>query len=293
MNTVCQNKKGFSLCLAVGVFSCTVLLGQSVTPLSEVKKNQAPARTTELLDLKKFPGALVQQVVVPVPGEIFSVLDKLGEQDWSSEISIPKRKVATDRVRLALVFGCTVAEGFVTVEAEDRKAIQNTGRRVLRLADTLGLKSAVLPHSQSIIDSADSGDWNAVRRGFDQTQVTVKKTMEKMRDEEIATLVSLGGWLRGTTALTRLIAESYSSDRAELLNQPDLVAYFIVVIDGMKVEIKEQADVKVIHEGLREIERIMEEGQGGISEGAVSSIGAICLSLLQRFYFDEEPQSES
>lgn len=293
VNSVPYANKVFPLCLALAVFSCTVLLGQSVTPLSEVEKKQPLSRTTELLDLKKFPGALVQQVVVPVPGEIFSVLDKLGEQDWVGEISLPKHKVSTDRVRLALAFGCTVAEGFVTVEAEDRKAIQNTGRRVLRLADTLGLKSAVLPHSQSIIDSADSGDWNAVRRGFDQTQVTVKKTMEKMRDEEVANLVSLGGWLRGTTALTRLIAESYSSDRSELLNQPDLVAYFIAVIDGMKAEIKNQADVTAIHEGLREIERIMKEGQAEVSEGAVSSIGEICVRLLQRFYFDEESQRES
>ena len=114
--------------------------------------------------------------------------------------------------------------------------------------------------------------------------------MEKMRDEEIATLVSLGGWLRGTTALTRLIAESYSSDRSELLNQPDLVAYFLEVIDGMKDEIKEQEDVKAIDEGLREIERIMKEGQEEISEGAVSSIGEICVGLLQRFYFDEASQ---
>ena len=229
----------------------------------------------------------MEQVVVPVPGEIFSVLDKLGEQDWSGEIAAPKRKISTDRVRLALIFGCTVAEGFVTVEAEDRKAIQDIGRKVLKLADTLGLQDAVLPHSQSIIDSAQSGDWNAVRRGFDQTQATVKKMMEKMRDEEIADLVSLGGWLRGTRALTRLIAESYISDRSELLNQPDLANYFQKQIASMKPEVRDQADVKAIHSGLVEIEKIMIDGKGKIFEGAVSSIGGICEKLLMRFYFDE------
>lgn len=267
-------------------FVSITIQGQTVKFLPEEKKVESQIRTVEVLDLKKFPAALVEKVVIPVPGEIFSVLDKLGEQDWSGEISKPKRKVSTDRVRLALVFGCTVAEGFVTVEAEDRQAIQDTGRRILRLADTLGLKSAVLPHSQSIIDSAESGDWNAVRRGFDQTQSTVKRTMEKMRDGEIANLVSLGGWLRGTTALTRLISESYSSDRSELLNQPDLVDYFLEVTAGMKAKIREQEDVQEIHQGLGEIQKIMMDGE--ISEGAVSEIGKICENLLDRFYFDKK-----
>ena len=62
--------------------------------------------------------------------------------------------------------------------------------------------------------------------------------MEKMRDEEIADLISLGGWLRGTRALTRLIAESYSSDRSELLNQPDLVSYFQKGIASMNAALR-------------------------------------------------------
>jgi len=281
VNTGCLIKTNFC-------FSVALLISGSVQAQSEKK-----ADTEANLNLKKFPGALVEQVVVPVPGEIFSVLDKLGEQDWSGEISLPKRKVSTDRVRLGLVFGCTVAEGFVAVEAEDRVAIQGIGRNVLKLADTLGIKNAVLPHSQSIIDSAQSGDWNAVRRGFDQTQATVKITMEKMRDEDIADLVSLGGWLRGTRALTRLISESYSSDRSELLNQPDLVAYFQKVIASMKPDIRDQADVKAVYIGLAGIHKIMIDGKGEISEGAVSSIGEICEKLLIQFYFDEVEEAGS
>jgi hypothetical protein len=275
------------------IFLCLRLAPPSPGFGTLLGQTEKQPKVGQVLDLKKFPGALVEQVVIPVPGEVFSVLDKLGEQDWSSEIATPKRKTSTDRVRLALVFGCTVAEGFVAVEAEDRDAIQDAGRRVLRLADTLGLQDAVLPHSQSIIDSAQSGDWNAVRLGFDQTQATVRVTMEKMRDEEIASLVSLGGWLRGTRALTRLISESYSSDRSELLNQPELAKYFKDAVASMKAEIREQPDVKAIHDGLAEIEKTMEDGKGEISEGAVSGIGEICEKLLKRFYFDGEEQAGS
>ena len=283
------NHRKTYLCVLVVVVIAGSVPAQSEKPSTAEKKVLA----AEILDLKKFPGTFVKQVVVPVPGEVFSVLDKMGEPDWSGEIGIPKRKTSTDRVQLALVFGCTVAEGFVAVEAEQRQAIQDIGRKVLYLADTLGLKEAVLPHSQSIIDAAQSGDWNAVRRSFDQTQATVRETMGKMRDGEIASLVSLGGWLRGTRALTRLISQSYSSDQSELLNQPDLASYFQEVIASMKPEIRDQADVKAIHDGLAEIHRVMMDGQGEISEGAVTSIDEICQKLLSRFYFDEAGEAGS
>src|SRR5690606_41897176 len=52
-------------------------------------------------------------------------------------------------------------------------------------------------------------------RSLDATQQTVRTTMEKkLRDDELAGLVSLGGWLRGTNVVTTFIGNSYSEDKA-------------------------------------------------------------------------------
>src|ERR1700742_4300678 len=75
----------------------------------------------EKFDPNKFPGYVVDEVVVPVPSEIFSVLDKLGTPSWKDELREIKLPDTTNRLNLSLVFGTVVAEGFVAVQAQDKQ----------------------------------------------------------------------------------------------------------------------------------------------------------------------------
>lgn len=261
---------------------------------------QEQAAPPERIDIAAFPGTLVDKVVVPVPAEIFAVLDKLDEPNWGSQVHLPEmERVEVDRMRLALIFGATVGEGFIAVEAEQTRPIQDIGRRVLKLADALGLQDAVVPHCQSIIDGAELRNWRKVRSELDRTQQTVRDTMEELRDEELASLVSLGGWLRGTRALTQLIAEAYNHDKAELLNQPDLVNHFRETIAAMKPRVRDHADVEAVDQGLGEILEALSEAEGDeggdsggvVSSGTVKRIGETCDELLRRFYL--EPKTDN
>ena len=139
-------------------------------------------------------------MVVPVPSEVFSVLDKLGEPNWRHEIRELEVPNTSDRTKLALLFGHVVAEGFVAVQAEDKEAVKDAGKDVISIATALGLTKAVRPHAQAILDAADKNDWKSIRKEFDQTQKTVKDTMEEMKDIDLSQCVSLGGWLRGLQA---------------------------------------------------------------------------------------------
>jgi hypothetical protein len=173
-----------------------------------------------------FPGEVIDEVIVPVPSEIFMVMDKLGQPDWRAELRRSKTPTFSNRVDVALLLGSVVAEGFVAVQAEDREAVERIGKDVLRLSESLGLKETVLPHTNTILEASKNRQWNAVRIELDKTQKTVRDTMEKRRDAELGQCVSLGGWLRGTDAVTSLIAKNYTSDSAELLNQPDIIRHF-------------------------------------------------------------------
>ena len=209
------------------------------------------------LVLEDFPGSLVDQVVVPVPGEIFSVMDKLGAPDWAGQLRSVTGDLPADRVELSLTFGATVAEGFLAVQAEEAESVKELGRRLLKLGAALGIEDRVVPHYQSILESAEAADWRAVRTEIDRTQQTVRRSMEELRDSELATLVSLGGWLRGTETLTTLIAESYSGDRAELLNQPDLVLHFVKSVGEMSEKLRDHEDLAAVAAGLVEIHQAM------------------------------------
>ena len=60
------------------------------------------------LDLSKFPGQVIDDVVVPVPSEIFGVLDKLGDPDWKREVNTDPRPNFVERSDVACCSANTV-----------------------------------------------------------------------------------------------------------------------------------------------------------------------------------------
>ena len=241
---------------------------------------QAAGSGVQEFDPRAFPGQVVDDVVVPVPSEIFSVLDKLGEPNWQQEIRRVDLPKTGDRTKLALQFGMTVAEGFVAVQAENKESVKDIGRDVIDLATALGLIKSVRPHAQAILDAADKQDWSSIRREFDLTQKTVRDTMEQMKDADLSQCVSMGGWLRGTASVTSVIGKNFSADRAELLNQPMLVEHFIASIAKMSGSVREHGNVSDIAKGLKSILEKMEGAVDGFTKDSVRDIGKTCDSLL-------------
>ncbi len=242
----------------------------------------APQGTTGVqeFDPLAFPGQVVDDVVVPVPSEVFSVLDKLGEPNWRHEIRELEVPNTSDRTKLALLFGHVVAEGFVAVQAEDKEAVKDAGKDVISIATALGLTKAVRPHAQAILDAADKNDWKSIRKEFDQTQKTVKDTMEEMKDIDLSQCVSLGGWLRGTASVTSIVSKNFSADRAELLNQPMLVEHFLNAISKMPKNAQEHDLLRSIRKGLGGVLEKMEGAVDGFSKDSVSDISKTCETLL-------------
>ena len=255
----------------IGGLICSLVLGAAV---------QAQGEGAQKFEASAFPGFVVDEVVVPVPSEIFAVLDKLGDPSWKDELRGVKTPDTTNRYELSLIFGTVVAEGFVAVQAQDKKAVEEIGREVLNIAQSLGLTKAVRPHAQSILDAVDKNDWKAVRKEFDQTQATVRSEMERTRDGDHAQCVSLGGWLRGTASATSVVGKAYTEDRAELLNQPMLVEHFSKSIKSMAPEARSNATVSAITKGLNTIHTAMESKDGIITQDKVTTIRKTSEELL-------------
>ena len=144
------------------------------------------------IDLSKFPATQLDDIVVPLPSEVFNVLDKLGAPNWQEQLRDPKVKNRGEREQIALLLGSVVAEGFVAVEAADKARVKAIGRDVLELSRAIGVESTVLIRTNSIVTKADSGDWISVRRELDGALTDVKTAMIKLQDAQLAHLVSLG-----------------------------------------------------------------------------------------------------
>src|SRR5262249_57798273 len=103
------------------------------------------------IDLRKFPATQLDEVVVPLPSEVFNVLDKLGAPNWRIESRDPVVGTRGERAQIALLLGSIVAEGFVAVEAADKERIKEVGKGVLELARAIGVERTVLTRTNLIV----------------------------------------------------------------------------------------------------------------------------------------------
>lgn len=246
----------------------------------------ALAETPAHIDVSKLPqqSKMIDDVVVPVPSEIFGVLDKLGKPNWSAvqRAGTSSSKPIGDASQIALLLGTVIAEGFIAVEAEDAAEVQEIGKCVLTLAQAIGVRKAVLKRSNRIVSDAKKKDWSAVRKELDGALSDVKEAMLELKSEQLSQLVSLGGWLRGTEALTAVVSKNYSKDGAELLHQPLLLDTFEKQILNMEPKIKANSVVTKVQKGLLEIRPLIGVNDGAnISEKTVSEIGSIAADIVK------------
>src|SRR3954453_13900517 len=188
----------------------------------------------------------VEDVVVPLPNEIFGALNKLGAVNWRAHVRSDKGPNFTERPRIALLLGAVIADGFIAVQAEDAETVKDIGQRVTTLAKGIGVGNSITPHAKAIVEAADKRNWNNVRRELDRTQNSVQQAMNEVHDEKLSQLVSLGGWLRGTEVLTSDAINRYTEEGSEHLHQPGRVNYFDDRLQAMpEFNLKLHQDISV------------------------------------------------
>ena len=196
---------------------------------------QSPTPPPQHIDISHFAKTAAQDVVIPVPSEVFNALDKLGgNPNWRGQLPKEESKThPTLRPQIAMLLGVVIADGFIAVEAKDADRVNEVGRRVIQLASALGVEQSVKEHCNAIIDDAKGDHWPEVRGELDKTQNSVNGAMNKLNDEDAARLISIAGWLRGTDALSSLVSQDYQEDRSDLLHQPDMIVTFEQQLDAM------------------------------------------------------------
>src|ERR1051326_339986 len=215
----------------------------------------------------------IDDVVVPLPNEIFGALNKLDSVNWKEFVRTNKGTNFTERPRIALLLGTVIADGFIAVQAEDAPSVKEIGQRVVSLAKGIGVGNSIVPHAKAITEAADHRNWGAVRQELDRTQNSVQQAMNEVHDEKLSQLVSLGGWLRGTEVLTSVVTEHFSTDGAELLHQPDLLSYFQTRLQAMPDFNLDT--VREIQTALGEVKPLIDVGNARISPEAVKKINDI------------------
>lgn len=167
-----------------------------------------------------------------------------------------------NRLQTAIHFGSLVADGFLFTIAERPKDVQDVGKELIRQARALGIGERLTKRSKSLLDLSDKGDWIGMRQELVRTQEDVENTMMELRDEEMAHMVSLGGWLRGFQIGATSTAEKYSTAKANILAKADVIDYFIDRLDTLNPDLKKTEMVTALVEGIKKIRLVLIETQG-------------------------------
>ena len=161
-----------------------------------------------------------------------------------------------NRFQTSLNFGSLICDGFFAVVAEQKGLIQNVGRALLRQAKSLAVGQRLSTRANSLLELGARGDWAGLKLELIQTQADVEEAMVELRDEEMAHMISLGGWLRGFEVGCIVTAENYSPQRAAGLMKPDVMDYFLDRLSTLNPRLKNTELVTAITSRLETIRKI-------------------------------------
>jgi len=204
----------------------------------------------------------VNDITAPSIAMILRDLDEFRPIPIELVMSNDRDATFSNRMQTALHFGSLVADGFVLTVAERPDDIEAVGKALIRQSRSLGVGEKLTSRSKSLLELSNQQDWISMRRELVRTQEDVEQSMMDLRDEEMAHLVSLGGWLRGFQLAAASARENYTEKRARVLAKPEVIDYFLDRLDTLHPRLRKTEYVKVLIENLRGVRRVIVETQG-------------------------------
>jgi hypothetical protein len=186
-----------------------------------------------------------------------------------------------NRAQIALITGMVIADGFLAVAGEKPSRIEPSARALLRLTKGLGVSDRVLRHGQSVIQLASDERWPEVKRELVRSQAEVEAALISLKDEEIAHLIAVGGWVRGLEIVSTEIGRAYSPERAAVLLQPELVGYFDDRIETLNPNLKKLELFKVLQRNIHELnEKYLGAAEKKLTEEDVKAVQKLATEMV-------------
>lgn len=247
--------------MTVGLFPPLILIAALLLPVSlrgEIR--EATNHESELIGQsaeQHFREELgVNELTTPLVGKVFGDLELFQPPPLGMVRSFDLKRSYPDRFQTAIQFGALVANGFVATIARQKQLVLDTGRALIREANTLSAGQRLTARSRSLFELSERNDWQGLREELNGTQEDVEESMIGLKDGEMADLVSLGGWLRGFQLASHVTAEHYTPAKAAALVRPSLMDYFIARMDCLGPSMKKRPAVITISANLKAIRAI-------------------------------------
>jgi hypothetical protein len=226
---------------------------------------------------------------LPMPGELFAALGKQGRIDWTALLRKAPSESFTNRQQIALNLGALVADGYLAVEAEDKQHVKNVARDIRALARKIGVEDELVSRGNSIMQFAEDGKWDTLKEELEATQNDVIAAMNAHKDQDLVTLVILGGWLRGTEAVSGYVASHYAEGSARVLRQPAVVDHFVQKLATMPKKFTDTPLMAAVRLSLFEIKKAVTFGPEVVPTAEdVQKLSAMASSVIKTISTKEQ-----
>ncbi|MBN1970720.1 MAG: hypothetical protein JXR48_04965 [Candidatus Delongbacteria bacterium] len=223
----------------------------------------------------------ISNVVVPLPSEIILALDNLTDVDWKNTVEYNYSADYEENYRIVLNLGIKVANGFVAIQAQDKKNIGEMFAVSKNLAENFGAKSNLFSRKEEIVNLVNENNWNELRKTLDDMQQKIKIEMAKYHPDFV-TLASVGGWLQGLNVVTTALEKNYDEKASTILYQPVLINYFIRKLEGLDKKYADLDIIKTIATELKKVKELTDAGYGKpIALDKIKELKVISKNLVQ------------
>jgi len=194
------------------------------------------------------------QFLMPLP--LMETERKLGE------------RMPLDRADLSIELGFLIADGFLIVQAGQMDKVEKMAADLTRYGKALGAGDRINRHAASLLESAKKQDVEQLKKELAATQKDVEIELVKLRDADLAHLISLGGWIRALEVATVAVDNQFSPERAEKVMREDIADYYTESVAGLEPRISERPnylEMRDLLSGLRN-EMVIPKGEQATPE---------------------------
>lgn len=258
--------------LIIVMFAITAILAFAETGIKEEEK-------------KNFQN----KYMIPSCAEVFTALDSFNITDWKSVVFYLqkddyKRKDSYKNIYIiALNSGVRIADGFLYIQAKDKKNFSENAIIIKKHASGMGISAQLIKKTDKIRDYASKEDWKGLRKELDGLENSILDDISKINDKDTATLASMGAWLEGLHVISKVINDNYDADSSTILRQPDLIEYFAGEMSKLGNKSKSIEIIGDLEKGVKELKILCDVPPGKkISKENVEKVYNISRELIKK-----------
>ena len=194
-------------------------------------------------------------------------LDNVGQQAkarWRQCYREESPVTTSERPRNAFNLGTLVADSYLAQQAGDVQQFKNTNQDLMNYCKILGFGEKLAPAFLAGAKMAEREDWAAVRKQVSDIQMKIEKIMMDQRDEDLATLVELGMWMRLFHITTYIVANSEDIRNKTLaVGSPKLLDSLKSQFDKMTEATRKNESLGPLGTVIDQLQRHWTESDGG------------------------------